>query len=246
MYTHNYMFGDVLFLINLSIKLKMHLDGTHCSPVHNVLGCKHTAQWWCHTLILALSPWGHRCMGRNPRTPPLMGHKIPQKKNNVLFAQNHSNKKLQVNLCNYWNVLRFYIMTPLDLNESVPWLASLEHCDHPYSVICVLTLKVFTPVVVVGGTVGTLGALYPLLAWTLSGPLIAHLAWHSTMDVTCTRQTAQGVTVLQCVVTVTTSVTEPAFHMFLMEESAMLEDSTPKTFTCNLGCRFCLYLWCAM
>lgn len=80
MYTHNYMFGDVLFLINLSIKLKMHLDGTHCSPVHNVLGCKHTAQWWCHTLILALSPWGHRCMGRNPRTPPLMGHKIPQKR----------------------------------------------------------------------------------------------------------------------------------------------------------------------
>lgn len=108
--------------------------------------------------------------------------------------------------------------------------------------ICVLTLRVFALVVVVGGTVGTLGALHPLLAWALSGPLIAHLTWHSTMDVTCTRQTAQGVTALQCVVTMTTSVTEPAFHMFLMEESAMLEDSTPKTFTCNLGYWFCLYL----
>lgn len=86
MYTQNYMFGDVvvLFMINLSIKFKTHLDGTHCSPVHNVLGCKHTAQWWCHTLILALFPWGHRCMGHNPRTPPLMGHKIPQKKTKVI------------------------------------------------------------------------------------------------------------------------------------------------------------------
>lgn len=176
--------------INLSIKFKTHLDGTHCSPVHNVLGCKHTAQWWCHTLILALSPWGHRCMGHNPRTPLLMGHKIPQKKNYLLFAQNQGSKKLQVN----WNwglqVIRYNIMTPLDLNESVPWLASLEHCDHPYSMICVLTLKVFALVVIVGGTVGTLGALNPLLAWALSGPLIAHLTWHCTMDVTCTRQTA--------------------------------------------------------
>lgn len=80
-----------------------------------------------------------------------------------------------------------------------------------------LTLEVKTPVVVVLGAVGTLCALHPLSAWALSGPHITHPPWHSAVDVTHTRQTAQGVALLQGVVTMTTSVTEMAFYMVLKE-----------------------------
>lgn len=58
---------------------KTHQAGRPCSPVQNVLGSRHTVQWWCHTRTLALSPWGHRRMGHIPRTPPLLGRKTTQR-----------------------------------------------------------------------------------------------------------------------------------------------------------------------
>lgn len=68
------------------------------------------------------------------------------------------------------------------------------------------------------GTVGAASALHPLSAWALSGPHITYSPWHSAVDVTRTRQTAQGVALLKGVVTMTTRVTEKAFHMFLKEK----------------------------
>lgn len=68
------------------------------------------------------------------------------------------------------------------------------------------------------GTVGALHALHSLPTRALSGAHVTAPSGHSAAGVTHTRQAAQGVALLQGVVTVTTSIAEMTLNVHLRKD----------------------------